>query len=826
NRTLNAEKTQIISRADYEETERQSHSDGLNISFTELRDGRLLVLSFGSSLREDRMAFGQDKDYFLSQFQAGLPGYIAVLHAGELSVYPRDEHEETIRGMISEMLETGKLAPEALMAEAKLHKQKTALEAKLNTGTAGVPAGKYMLYSAAYADSRDFVISATDISTLVRFGRKRSWSLWFLCCAVMVCLVKCLWDTKLYRPGADNAGKPGFAVKQSISAMVMAVFLVLGSVTVIQMLSNVNLSQQGATDQAEYLKNVLSRESERADSITSEFDAMYSARARTAASILSDNPELIDIDSLNSLDHALDGYGLRVFDIDGTVLASDELLHRAVDESITESSIHQSAQNNNIEEQNLRYYRTLMTDRTGKSIGWVELCVRQEQLDELLRNTSLNEVVGDLHILDSLHVIVVESGENARITGGTRKHWIGEIAEDHDIHAHLLYDGYEGIVSFDGNKLYSVVFGYDGKYVIVGSEDTSSLVFAGGVLSLSLLLILVLLLAVFRPVTRCVAEYQSQQLLLDPETCSRRNDYPDLQAFISHFMIAVFILTAILYITTKGDTEGLTYNVVRGTWSRGVNAATVTTCLMLASVIVAVRLAINRSLERLCKYLSPKGRTICRLIESGLTYIGSIVMILYALSMFGVETRTLVNGVGVTALIFTLGANSLIADVLAGLFIIFEGDFTVGDVVKIGDFRGIVQDISMRTVKLIQDEDRGDIKIINNSRIVELINKSREKSPVIIDIPISIDVGIERGEELLKKEIASLPDRFPKIIGEPVYLGVSQLPDKNIYTGEFGGLKARVAFDCNEKDREKLTYQVYASLVSMVEQLNVKQSEK
>ena len=61
---------------------------------------------------------------------------------------------------------------------------------------------------------------------------------------------------------------------------------------------------------------------------------------------------------------------------------------------------------------------------------------------------------------------------------------------------------------------------------------------------------------------------------------------------------------------------------------------------------------------------------------------------------------------------------------------------------------------------------------------------------------------------------------------EPVYLGVSQLPDKNIYTGEFGGLKARVAFDCNEKDREKLTYRVYASLVSMVEQLNVKQSEK
>ena len=160
-------------------------------------------------------------------------------------------------------------------------------------------------------------------------------------------------------------------------------------------------------------------------------------------------------------------------------------------------------------------------------------------------------------------------------------------------------------------------------------------------------------------------------------------------------MLAVFLLTAILYFSTKGDPAGLTYNIVRGTWVRGINAATVTTCIMLASVVFAVQKLAELFLLRLGKYMNPKGMTICKLIDSGLTYVTTIVMILYALSMFGVNAKTLLNGVGVTALIFTLGANSLIADVLAGLFIIFEGDFTVGDVVVIDGFRGIVQDISM-----------------------------------------------------------------------------------------------------------------------------------
>ena len=194
-------------------------------------------------------------------------------------------------------------------------------------------------------------------------------------------------------------------------------------------------------------------------------------------------------------------------------------------------------------------------------------------------------------------------------------------------------------------------------------------------------------------------------------------------------------------------------------------------------------------------------------MDSCFAYLGAIVMILYALSMFGVNAITLVGGVGVMAVIFTLGANSLIADVLAGLFIIFEGDFIVGDVVVINDFRGVVTDVSIRTTKLMDDNSQ-DIKIISNSSIKELTNQSRQISTIVLDIPIGKSVGLEKGVPLLKDKLKVLPSIFPKIVGEVEYWGVSDFPSRNQMTGKYGGCKVRIALNCHEKDGEMLTYAV------------------
>ena len=211
--------------------------------------------------------------------------------------------------------------------------------------------------------------------------------------------------------------------------------------------------------------------------------------------------------------------------------------------------------------------------------------------------------------------------------------------------------------------------------------------------------------------------------------------------------------------------------------------------------------------------------TILRLLASAIRYLGPIALIIYALSMFGVNTTTLIGGVGATALIFTLGANSLIADVLAGIFIIMEGDCTVGDVIVIDNFRGIVTDITMRTTKLM-DENTRDVRIINNSTIKTITNQSRENSTVVVDVPVSYSVGLEKGEEILKNAIEKLPAMYPQIIGIPKYLGISGLPEKNVVSGKLGPMKARISFECMESDKVMLTYQVYRTLVDLVDDLN------
>ena len=797
----------------------------------ELNDGRFIVLDFSVS----EMAWqteDQDDSYFLSQVEAGLPGYICVVRDGEMSVFPEDDKEETLRNMIGSMIESGALDRTALVEEAHKSGEKAALKIMLNSGAGGIPIGKYLLYSAAYADNGDLVINISNSSDLFRFARKRSWALWFLCVAIMALLARSLWRTRLYIPGPDPEEQNTAAVKNSTPAMFVAVFLILGSVIVIQMLSSVNLAQQGATDLAVYLKKNFEYEHERASKIEDNFDTLYLSRARIAVEELTRNPQLIDTDSLYSLDRALGGDGLRVFNAEGELLASDELLHNAVDTgkiSTVSRPSNDTGSEGSVSDpytgedgRVVRRYRAVMENDAGRTIGWVELSAEQSRLDELLKDSRIEESIGDLHLLDTLHAVAVENTNQGRIiASNTWKGWIGDPVGNHGIYPELLYDGYEGIIDFDGNKCYSVVFAHDQYFVIVGSENETALIFIGGVFILTLLLSLVTLLAVYRPLVKRIFAYQKKACEEKPEEKAHAaaEDLPVLKEFFRDFMIAVFLLSVVLYFVTQGNPTGLTYNIVRGTWSRGVNAATITTCIMLVSVLFAIGRAIDLLLERLGRYLSPRDMTVLRLLDSAITYIGPIALVIYALSMFGVNTTTLIGGVGATALIFTLGANSLIADVLAGIFIIIEGDCAVGDVVVIGDFRGVVTDITMRTIKLM-DENTKDVRIINNSTVKTITNQSRENSVVVVDVPISYSVGLERGEQILKDAIEKLPAMYPQLIGTPQYWGVSGLPEKSVATGRLGPFKARIAFECLESDKVMLTYHVYRSLVELVDDLN------
>jgi small conductance mechanosensitive channel len=148
------------------------------------------------------------------------------------------------------------------------------------------------------------------------------------------------------------------------------------------------------------------------------------------------------------------------------------------------------------------------------------------------------------------------------------------------------------------------------------------------------------------------------------------------------------------------------------------------------------------------------------------------------LSAWGVETPTLLAGAGIIGLGLSFGAQSLIEDIIAGLFIIFEKQFVVGHIVEINDRRGIVREIGIRTTKI--EDLNGDVLIINNSDIRGIINTSIELSTAISDVGIEYSEDIHKVEALLQKNLVEMKKKIPEIIEGPYYMGVEALADSSV----------------------------------------------
>ena len=100
-------------------------------------------------------------------------------------------------------------------------------------------------------------------------------------------------------------------------------------------------------------------------------------------------------------------------------------------------------------------------------------------------------------------------------------------------------------------------------------------------------------------------------------------------------------------------------------------------------------------------FRSKKGQTISRLMVSFAKWAIGLCAVFFILDTWEVPATATLTGAGVLALIIGLGSQSLVADILAGIFIVFEGEFQVGDIVIIDGWRGEVREIGMRTTKLL-----------------------------------------------------------------------------------------------------------------------------
>ncbi|MCX5774958.1 MAG: mechanosensitive ion channel family protein [Firmicutes bacterium] len=170
--------------------------------------------------------------------------------------------------------------------------------------------------------------------------------------------------------------------------------------------------------------------------------------------------------------------------------------------------------------------------------------------------------------------------------------------------------------------------------------------------------------------------------------------------------------------------------------------------------------------------------TIWIIIRSIFKYGTEVVGVFLILSTWGVETPTLLAGAGILGLALSFGAQSLIEDVIAGLFIIFEKQFVVGDIIQVAGFRGTVLEIGVRTTTF--EDLNGDVMVMNNSDLRMTINTSINPSPSICDIAISYSEDLERVERIIRSHLDEIKAKIPDIIEGPFYKGVQSLGESSV----------------------------------------------
>lgn len=218
-------------------------------------------------------------------------------------------------------------------------------------------------------------------------------------------------------------------------------------------------------------------------------------------------------------------------------------------------------------------------------------------------------------------------------------------------------------------------------------------------------------------------------------------------------------------------------------------ASIIRACIMAVAVIAVETLLVL--LLGLPKPKSHRVRSVLSIISSLLKYAAGIIILCWGLSIIGVNISTIVASVGILALIIGFSAESLIADVVTGAFMIFENQYNVGDIVEVDSFRGTVTSIGIRTTCIT--DVGGNVKIVNNSAMKNILNRSDKVSCSISDFCVPYGTDFEQLESRIPELMQSIYEAHTDMMKNPPrYLGIQSLADSAVVL--------RFMVEVNEKD--------------------------
>lgn len=170
--------------------------------------------------------------------------------------------------------------------------------------------------------------------------------------------------------------------------------------------------------------------------------------------------------------------------------------------------------------------------------------------------------------------------------------------------------------------------------------------------------------------------------------------------------------------------------------------------------------------------------TLCNLITNVVKYLILIIDIVIILGIYGINTTAIVTSLGVVGVVVGLALQDILKDFISGFTIMLENKYTVGDTVTIGTFKGEVISLSLKTTKL--KAITGEVDIIANRNVIEVINHSIENSLAVVNISVAYNEDIEKVETVLNNLFEKLNTQIEELADKIQIAGVNSLGPSSV----------------------------------------------
>ena len=155
-----------------------------------------------------------------------------------------------------------------------------------------------------------------------------------------------------------------------------------------------------------------------------------------------------------------------------------------------------------------------------------------------------------------------------------------------------------------------------------------------------------------------------------------------------------------------------------------------------------------------------------------------IITAVIILGIYNIETSAIITSLGAVTVVLGLAFQDLLKDFIAGISFILENSYNVGDWVTINGFKGEVISLGMKTTRIKAYE--GQVLIINNGKITQVINHDAANSLAIVDVKIPTKYDIEKVESSLNNLCKKLQKELKDLKGNVKLLGIESLDENDL----------------------------------------------